>query len=84
MQILDRNGNAPFAYEKGWKDVFYVGENETVRVIGKFGPNTGTYMTHCHNTVHEDHDMMNQFKVGAATVNIASIAPAKSLPAPAL
>jgi spore coat protein A, manganese oxidase len=84
MQILDRDGNAPFAYEKGWKDVFYVGENETVRVIGKFGPNTGTYMTHCHNTVHEDHDMMNQFKVGEATVNLASIAPAKSLPAPAL
>lgn len=84
MQILDRDGNAPFAYEKGWKDVFYVGENETVRVIGKFGPNTGTYMTHCHNTVHEDHDMMNQFKVGEASVNLAAKAPAKSLPAPAL
>ncbi|WP_009631681.1 multicopper oxidase family protein [Synechocystis sp. PCC 7509] len=84
MQLLDRNGKPPFAYEKGWKDVFYVGENETLRVIGRFGPNSGTYMSHCHNTVHEDHDMMNQFKVGEATVNLASLAPAQSLPAPPL
>ncbi len=84
MQLLDRNGAPPFAYERGWKDVFYVGENETLRVIGKFGPNSGTYMSHCHNTVHEDHDMMNQFKVGAATANLLSLAPPKSLPAPAL
>lgn len=62
-QMLDRNGKAPFSYEVGWKDVFYVGENESIRVIGKFGPNTGKYMQHCHNTVHEDHDMMNQFEV---------------------
>ncbi|OKH24623.1 multicopper oxidase family protein [Chroogloeocystis siderophila] len=62
-QILDRNGRKPFPYEVGWKDVFYVGENESVRVIGKFGPNTGKYMQHCHNTVHEDHDMMTQFEV---------------------
>lgn len=34
-QILDRNGQPPFPYERGLKDVFYVGENETVRVIGK-------------------------------------------------
>lgn len=61
--IIDRNGRPPFAYERGWKDVFYLGENETVRIVGKFGPNTGKYMTHCHNTVHEDHDMMRQFEV---------------------
>lgn len=63
FQIIDRNGKPPFPYERGWKDVFYLGENETVRVVGKFGPNTGKYMTHCHNTVHEDHDMMRQFEV---------------------
>jgi len=79
--LLDRNGKAPFAYEKGWKDVFYVGENETVRVIGKYGPNTGKYMSHCHNTVHEDHDMMNQFQVGNNGQDPSSIAPAKPLPA---
>lgn len=84
MQILDRNGNPPFAYERGFKDVFYVGENESVRVIGKFGPNSGTYMSHCHNTVHEDHDMMNQFMVGQGGPNPITTAPAKPLPAPTL
>jgi spore coat protein A, manganese oxidase len=32
----------------------------------KFGPHRGRYMIHCHNLVHEDHDMMGQFAVGAA------------------
>jgi spore coat protein A, manganese oxidase len=62
-KILDRNGQAPFPYEKGPKDVFYTGEGEKVRVIMKFGPQRGRYMFHCHNLVHEDHDMMNQFWV---------------------
>ena len=32
-------------------------------------PVTGKYVMHCHNLVHEDHDMMNQFETqpGAAT-----------------
>jgi spore coat protein A, manganese oxidase len=47
----------------GPKDVVYVGENETVRVAMTFGPHTGRYMMHCHNLVHEDHDMMGQFNV---------------------
>ncbi|XHX79994.1 MAG: multicopper oxidase family protein [Stenomitos frigidus ULC029] len=84
MQILDRNGQPAFAYERGFKDVFYVGENESVRVIGKFGPNSGAYMSHCHNTVHEDHDMMNQFMVGQGGPNPITTAPAKPLPAPPL
>jgi spore coat protein A len=64
FKILDRNGKPPLNYEKGPKDVVYVGENETVRVIAKFGPHQGRYMIHCHNLVHEDHDMMVQFRVG--------------------
>src|SRR3954451_3467333 len=63
FKILDRNGRAPFNYEKGPKDVVYVGENETVRVIMKFTNQVGRYMMHCHNLVHEDHDMMAQFEV---------------------
>lgn len=85
MQLLDRNGKPPFPYERGWKDVFYVGENESLRVIGKFGPNTGLYMSHCHNTVHEDHDMMNQFQVGQGTPeNNPLSVPPKRLPAATL
>jgi spore coat protein A len=86
LQILDRDGKSPFAYERGPKDTVYLGENETVRVIMKFddtrgrnedqkiqqrtnpeaailAPRTGRYMMHCHNLVHEDHDMMVQFEV---------------------
>jgi len=66
FRILSRNGRPPLPYENGPKDVAYVGENETVRVIAKFGPHEGRYMIHCHNLVHEDHDMMQQFRVGPA------------------
>ena len=62
FKILDRNGKPPFAYERGPKDVVYVGEGETVRVIMQF-EGRGKYMMHCHNLVHEDHDMMVQFEV---------------------
>jgi FtsP/CotA-like multicopper oxidase with cupredoxin domain len=64
FKVLDRNGRAPFDYERGPKDVVYVGENETVRVIMRFDHEHGRYMMHCHNLVHEDHDMMGQFLVG--------------------
>jgi spore coat protein A len=66
FQILSRNGKAPFAHERGPKDVVYVGEGETVRLLMKFGPHRGKYMIHCHNLPHEDHDMMSQFSVGLA------------------
>jgi FtsP/CotA-like multicopper oxidase with cupredoxin domain len=64
QKILARNGTAPFPYELGPKDVIYVGENERVDVIMRFGPHRGRYMIHCHNLPHEDHDMMVQFSVG--------------------
>jgi spore coat protein A, manganese oxidase len=64
LQILSRNGQPPFAYERGWKDVFYVGEVETVEVVARFGPNRGKYMMHCHNVEHEDVDMMIQWEIG--------------------
>jgi spore coat protein A len=64
FKILSRNGRAPFDFERGPKDVVYTGEEETVRVIMKFGPHRGRYMVHCHNLPHEDHDMMQQFAVG--------------------
>ena len=75
FQVLSRNGSAAnvLPHEKGGKDVVYVGENETVRVAMRIagpaaGPGwpepRGRYMMHCHNLVHEDHDMMMQFSVG--------------------
>jgi spore coat protein A, manganese oxidase len=78
FQVLDRNGRAPFAYERGPKDVVYVGEGETVRLLMKFTLQQGggsdrnaggKYMVHCHNLPHEDHDMMLQFCVGDDEAN---------------
>jgi spore coat protein A, manganese oxidase len=65
FRVLSRNGLPPMPHELGPKDVVYVGEEETVRVVARFGPHSGRYMMHCHNLVHEDHDMMAQFEVGA-------------------
>jgi FtsP/CotA-like multicopper oxidase with cupredoxin domain len=86
FKVLDRNGKPPFNYELGPKDVVYVGENETVRVIAKFGPHQGKYMMHCHNLVHEDHDMMAQFQVGPPGTGDDPIwaDPCQKLPAPEL
>jgi spore coat protein A, manganese oxidase len=63
FQILDRNGRPPLPHERGWKDVVLVEPFEKVRVIASFNPQPGKYMFHCHNIVHEDHDMMTQFEV---------------------
>jgi FtsP/CotA-like multicopper oxidase with cupredoxin domain len=65
FKILSRTKNGRVQpYEQGPKDVAYVGEGEIVRVVAKFGPHEGRYMIHCHNLVHEDHDMMGQFRIG--------------------
>ena len=60
----------------------YVGEGETVRVVAKFGPHEGKYMIHCHNLVHEDHDMMGQFTVGEGGYDPITTAPAQPGPVP--
>lgn len=83
FQVLDRNGRPPYPHERGPKDVVYVGENETVRVMMRFGPQRGRYMMHCHNLVHEDHDMMTQFEVGSGGDDPRGTL-AADLPAPAL
>ena len=66
------------------KDVVYLGKNERVRVVTRFGPHRGRYMLHCHNLVHEDHDMMGQFQVGAGGPDPITAARAVPLPAPEL
>jgi spore coat protein A, manganese oxidase len=63
FRILDRNGQPPFPYERGIKDSVFLGPNETVRVLARFGPNKGKYMFHCHVVDHEDNDMMTQFRI---------------------
>ena len=91
MKILDRQrqarraGGSRCQHELGPKDVFYLGENERVRVIANFGPQSGRYMMHCHNLVHEDHSMMGQFRVvGPTDPHPVTTARPRNLPAPPL
>ena len=63
FRVLSRNGKAPLPHEVGPKDVVFLGENESVKVLIKFEKGRGKYMFHCHNLVHEDHDMMAQFEI---------------------
>lgn len=66
FQILDRNGVAPAAEERGLKDTVKIGPGETVRFIMRFENFSDTeipYMYHCHILEHEDNGMMGQFTV---------------------
>jgi len=87
VKILDRDGRPPRPYETGPKDVVFLGENQRVRVVTKYPAattgRTGRYMIHCHITTHEDHDMMLQYRVGAAPPanDPIAAAPARAIPA---
>ncbi|KAK6851992.1 hypothetical protein PG995_012117 [Apiospora arundinis] len=57
-------GVMPYESE-GLKDVVWLGRHETVLVEAHYRPWDGVYMFHCHNLIHEDHDMMAAFNVTA-------------------
>jgi bilirubin oxidase len=62
--ILDRDGQPPEDFERGWKDTVLVSNGETVRVIMRFPQYADAhmpYMFHCHILEHEDMGMMGQF-----------------------
>jgi spore coat protein A, manganese oxidase len=80
FKVLERDGQPAHPYERGPKDTIYAGEGEHIRVIARFGPQVGRYMVHCHNLVHEDHDMMVQFEVGQGGDDPIKADPAKPLP----
>lgn len=66
FQILTRTGGkrSVLPYEKdALKDVVLLGTNEKVTVVARYAPWDGVYMFHCHNLIHEDHDMMAAFNV---------------------
>ncbi|MGH8433074.1 MAG: multicopper oxidase family protein [Pseudomonas sp.] len=50
-------------HERGRKDVFVLGEDETFRVFLRFRDFTGKYVMHCHNLIHEDHAMMLRWDI---------------------
>jgi FtsP/CotA-like multicopper oxidase with cupredoxin domain len=63
--LLSRNGMPPHPGERGLKDVFNIGENETLDVMAYWAgaKNVGRYVFHCHNLEHEDMAMMGMFEV---------------------
>jgi manganese oxidase len=59
-QVLARNGkasNVP-AWERGRKDVYRLRPGGSVTLTMQFRDFGGTFMEHCHNTVHEDNAML--------------------------
>ncbi|KAK1913807.1 hypothetical protein P3342_007052 [Pyrenophora teres f. teres] len=66
FQVLSREGgrNMVLPYEAaGMKDVIWIAPGEVVRVVARYAPWKGVYMFHCHNLIHEDHDMLVAFNV---------------------
>lgn len=64
FRITDIDGRPPRPGElSGFKDVVWLGPNQTIRLVHQFWNFTGRYVFHCHNGSHEDHDMMSQFEV---------------------
>lgn len=66
FQVISRTGSTRGVepYEKvALKDVVWLGPNERVQVIARYSPWDGVYMFHCHNLIHEDHEMMATFNV---------------------
>jgi FtsP/CotA-like multicopper oxidase with cupredoxin domain len=51
------------AHERGRKDVYVLGKDETLRVFLRFRDFKGKYPMHCHNLVHEDHAMMIRWDI---------------------
>ncbi|OCK82578.1 Cupredoxin [Lepidopterella palustris CBS 459.81] len=68
FQILSRTGGrgTVLPYEAaGLKDIVYLGPGESAQVIARYAPWDGVYMFHCHNLIHEDHDMLVAMNVTA-------------------
>ncbi|KAK4180448.1 Cupredoxin, partial [Triangularia setosa] len=69
FKVLSRSnddGRQVYNYEaQGLKDVVWLAPNEIVRIEAHYAPWDGVYMFHCHNLIHEDHDMMAAFNVTA-------------------
>ena len=62
-RILKRNGIDPPAHERGRKDVYFLGPDESVQIFMRFRDFPGKYVMHCHNTIHEDHAMMARYDI---------------------
>jgi FtsP/CotA-like multicopper oxidase with cupredoxin domain len=64
FRIVSRNGVKvkPGDIEFGRKDVVRLGFGDSIELLVRFRDMVGGYPFHCHNTVHEDHQMMMLFE----------------------
>ena len=64
FRIISRNGVKvkPGDIEFARKDVVQLRTNDSVELLVRFRDMNGGYPFHCHNTVHEDHQMMMLFE----------------------
>jgi FtsP/CotA-like multicopper oxidase with cupredoxin domain len=78
-QILARNGSASNVppWERGRKDVYRLRPGGSVTITMQFRDFGGTFMEHCHNTVHEDNAMLVRWDVDSSGNAIL-----KALPTP--
>ena len=65
FRILSRNGRRvlPGDVEFARKDVMQLRTNDSIELIIRFRDMKGGFPFHCHNTVHEDHQMMMLYDV---------------------
>jgi FtsP/CotA-like multicopper oxidase with cupredoxin domain len=64
-QILERDGslNNVLDAERGRKDVYRLHPGGELKITMQFRDWGGTFMQHCHNTVHEDHAMLMRWDI---------------------
>jgi FtsP/CotA-like multicopper oxidase with cupredoxin domain len=64
-QVIARDGNASNVplWERGRKDVYRLRNAGSVTISLQFRDFAGTYMEHCHNTVHEDNAMLLRWDI---------------------
>jgi len=78
-QTLARNGRTPPDWERfGRKDVWRIKPSGTVSVYIQFREFTGTYVEHCHNTVHEDHAMLLRWDLNGGPTPLPTPLPSPS------
>ncbi|MEX2497965.1 MAG: multicopper oxidase domain-containing protein [Wenzhouxiangellaceae bacterium] len=65
FQILEINGRpvTDGDLKRARKDIIELGPNTEVKFFGRWRDFFGTHVMHCHNVVHEDHEMMIQWRI---------------------
>jgi FtsP/CotA-like multicopper oxidase with cupredoxin domain len=72
---IAREGGVPLHEQLGRKDVWSLGPGGRVSVYLQFREFAGTYVEHCHNTVHEDHAMLIRWDINGGPTPVPNPSP---------